>query len=188
MGIPRCQHWSRLKGKPLLPEAKKYSLKQNNLAYHLGRVWPPCGDGSPFVFSVLSLPNSNQSLTRSITRGKIFVLWSGITSDTSGTGCPPTPRSWSSWGSPRFTSSRNCFSWRRFEKWIHFFATCPIRAQICVLPHTPTDCMAKIFSLSPIPRPGIKLTTALLRYLNSGRFTDWVTAACAKDPGFGFAT
>ena len=29
----------------------------------------------------------------------------------------------------------------------------------CVLPHTPTDGVAGIFSLTPMPQPGIKLTS-----------------------------
>ena len=32
----------------------------------------------------------------------------------------------------------------------------------CVLSHTPTDCVARIFSLTPFLRPGIKLTAVQL--------------------------
>ena len=50
-----------------------------------------------------------------------------------------------------------------------FFATCPICALISAYMCFTTDGMARIFSLTPLPRPGIKLTSDqlyLLRDLN----------------------
>ena len=32
----------------------------------------------------------------------------------------------------------------------------------CVLPHTPTDGVTRTFSLTPMPQPGMELTSALL--------------------------
>ena len=53
--------------------------------------------------------------------------------------------------------------------------TAHLYLRLCVLPHTPTEGAAKIFSLIPMLQPGIKLTSAhvdlFLRNFNSGHFT-----------------
>ena len=51
---------------------------------------------------------------------------------------------------------------------VWFFATSTVRVlnlHTWVLPHTPSDGMARIFPLTPMLRPGIKLTLAQLHLL-----------------------